>query len=211
MLSFIIEQTAKMSFHDFLQQRIFDKLRMKETAVDDASEVVLNRASGYDAVPSHPGKFNNAGPVSLTTVGGAGAIRSSVKDLIRWQNALWGGELLQRSTLEEMISPARLTNGQLARQAIFMAPESASSPPGRDFSGQDYGYGLPIKPLDGFERVGHGGDISGFSAQVDFFRQLHLTIVMLSNTGSGLTADIERTALHVALDTLATQAGKPAK
>lgn len=211
LLSVIVEQASGMSFHDFMQQTIFNKLRMNETAVDDASEIVVNRASGYDADSSHPGRFRNAAFISLTTVGGAGAIRSSVKDLVRWHDALWNGELLQRSALAEMISPARLTNGQLARQAIFAPPASANDPPPRDFSGQDYGYGLRIKPLDGFERIGHGGDISGFSAQVDTFPKLHLTIAMLSNTSNGLSLEIERTALHVALEVLPTESGKPGK
>lgn len=77
--------------------------------------------------------------------------------------------------------------------------------PSHDFSGQDYGDGLRMKPLDGFARIGHGGDIFGFGAQVDTFPQQHLTIILLSNTGNGLTADIERIALQVSLDALATQ------
>ena len=105
-----------------------------------------------------------------------------------------------------MISPARLGSGELARQAVFVPPG-----PSHDFSGQDYGYGLRMKPLDGFARIGHGGDIFGFGAQVDTFPEQHLTIVLLSNTGSGLTADIEKMALHVSLDALAMQSKHPAR
>lgn len=202
LLGAIIEQVSGTSFHDFLQRQIFGPLSMTETAVDDAAEVVVNRATGYDPVTARPGTFRTAPPVSLTTVGGAGAIRSSVKDLVTWLDALWHGKVIHLPSLKEMTTPARLANGELARSAIFIPPASSNEPVPRDFSGQDYGYGLRIKPLDGFERVGHGGDIAGFGAQLDIFPQEDLTIAMLTNTSGGLTLDIERTAVHVALDAM---------
>lgn len=173
-LDYIAEQAAGQPLADFLKDRIFDPLGMNDTRMDDASEIVPGRAQGYDAAPDSPYGFTNASYLSLSVAAGAGAIRSTPRDLIVWMQALLGGDVVSADSLAMMLEPARLTDGSLA-SAFLVDPHPA-------LAGMDYGFGIMTGERHGRRFIGHGGSINGFNASLIHYPDEDTTIVLLVNT-----------------------------
>lgn len=191
-LGAIVEKVEGKPLATVFKDRFFTPLGMNHTALDDETEIVPGRVEGYAA--EGPGKFKNAGFISMTVPGGAGAMRSSASDLIRWNAALFGGKVLKPASFAAMISPGKLNNGQNSGTAISAMP---------GFPKVEYGYGLMISTVDGHQKVEHGGGINGFNASLAEFPKDRVTIAVLANTigkdvGAGKVADrIERIALEL--------------
>jgi len=111
LLGFVINRVAGMFYGDFLQQRVFEPLGMRQTRIISDRDIVPNRASGYEKAES--GALYNQTYVSPALNRTAdGSLYSTVLDLIKWDRALYGDALLPRTTLDRMwrIDPHR--NGQ---------------------------------------------------------------------------------------------------
>ena len=140
------------------------------------------RARGYVL---EGGKLLHAARVSTTHMGGAGALCSTVFDLLSWTSALKSGRVVTRNSYEAMVTPAVLADGTEV----------------------PYGFGLRVRArLEGRLSVAHGGGVPGFSSQLDHFPNADLTIAVISNTygdHARLTADaIARWALGIAMPTV---------
>jgi hypothetical protein len=114
----------------------------------------------------------------MTIPGGAGALRSSANDLIKWNEELFKGAVMPPDLLEVMMTPARLNDGRLSSENRFdMDPAEP---------GGEYGFGLRIGQFDGHRQIGHEGDIFGFNAAIDTYPDVdRLTVVVLANTSAG--------------------------
>lgn len=173
-LDYIAEAAAGQPLADFLQERIFVALGMDDTRMDIEAEIVAGRAQGYDAAPDAPAGFTNAPHLSLSVAAGAGAIRSTARDLLVWTQALLSGEVLSEESLALMLAPARLSDGRLASSALENPPAA--------LSGMDYGLGIMIGERHGHRFIGHGGSIPGFNASLIHYPDEDVTIVLLVNT-----------------------------
>src|SRR5215216_3268179 len=89
LLGAIIEQLSGLSYAQFVQQRIFAPLGMRQSYYDRTAQIIPKRAAGYP----------NAEYLSMTQPYAAGALASTVDDLARWDRALVDGRLLQPATL----------------------------------------------------------------------------------------------------------------
>src|SRR5688572_24682809 len=139
--------------------------------------VIKRRAQGYQVAPDD--KLINADPLSMNQPFAAGALCSTVGDLVAWQRALAAGRVVKAESYTSMISP-----------------QGAASDRG-------YGYGLVKDTLAGRTRVQHGGGINGFNSMLQYFPAETLSIAVLANT-NGPWADriannIARAALGVPL------------
>jgi CubicO group peptidase (beta-lactamase class C family) len=139
LLGAIIENISGLSYGDFLKRNIFDKLGMDSTRPDSAADVVPGRVAGYTKGPAG---VQNAGYLSMTRVGGAGGLMSSVDDLAKWDAALYINRILKRSTLKRAWTPYILKNG----------------------ADTHYGYGWGLGAYQGCACVEHGGGINGFAS-----------------------------------------------
>lgn len=173
-LDYIVEQAAGQPLAAFLQARIFDPLGLNDTRMDDAAQIVPGRVQGYDAAPDAPAGFTNAGYLSLSVAGGAGAMRSTPRDLIVWMQALLGGEVVSGQSLALMLAPARLADGSLASASL--------SSPAAALANMDYGFGVMTGVRHGRRFIGHGGSINGFNASLIHYPDEDATIVLLVNT-----------------------------
>jgi CubicO group peptidase (beta-lactamase class C family) len=170
LLGGVIEKVEGKPLATVLATRFFGPLGMKQTALDDEQEIVPGRVAGYDA--EAPGKFKNAGLISMTIPGAAGAMRSTASDLVKWNAALFGGKVLKPESFQAMITPGRLNDGKLSGTAM---PKSEDAPP------SEYGYALGIYKIEGHRRIGHGGGIFGFNTSLQEFPDDHLTIAVIAN------------------------------
>jgi CubicO group peptidase (beta-lactamase class C family) len=160
LLGFVINRVAGMFYGDFLQQRIFAPLRMRQTRVISDKDIVPHRASGYEQTEG--GALYNQTYVSPALNRTAdGSLYSSVLDLIQWDHALYGDAVLPQAELERMwrIDPHR--NGQ---RPLY-----------------HYGYGWENNRLRDHRLVEYDGNWQGFQAAMSRYVDKQLTIILLTN------------------------------
>ena len=96
----------------------------------------------------------------MSWAGGAGALYSTVGDLFRWNEALFGGRVLKPASFKAMTSPLQL-------------------PPNVD--GLNYGFGLVIAELNRLPLIGHGGGLNGWSSELMRLPEQNCTVIALAN------------------------------
>ncbi|HZO86046.1 MAG TPA: serine hydrolase domain-containing protein, partial [Verrucomicrobiae bacterium] len=112
LLGMIIDKITGDTWQNFLRTKIFKPLKMKSTDVNSATCDLANRALGYTW---RSNRFERGAYIAPTILGYAGGgILSTVDDLTKWDRALFTDQLISRSTLEQMWTPARLNNGNKA-------------------------------------------------------------------------------------------------
>jgi len=79
LLGVIIEKVSGMTYAEFIQKRIFDKVGMKDSYYGDAEQIIPMRASGYERTPDG---FINAPYLSMTIPYAAGSLLSTVEDIL---------------------------------------------------------------------------------------------------------------------------------
>ena len=101
LLGEIIESVSGKSYADFLYEKIFKPLGMKNSFVNEGEE--LDRAIGYDK------KWNRNDYLMSTSDGG---VISTVEDLYLWDKALFENKLITGKSKELMFKPLVLNNGE---------------------------------------------------------------------------------------------------
>src|SRR6202040_2387348 len=83
---------------------------MSTARIISEADIVPNRAAGYRLVKGEIKNQEWVSPLLNTTADGS--LYFSVRDLAKWDAALSTEKLLQRSSLDQMWTIARLKNGQ---------------------------------------------------------------------------------------------------
>jgi len=194
LLGAIIERVSGKSYPDFLQENIFAPLGMKHTGYDNPVRIIKNRAAGY--ARTNDG-FINAAPISMSTAYAAGALYSTVEDLLLWDQSLYTEKLVSRKSLDEAFTPFK----------------------------SNYGYGWSIGKRYDRQVIAHGGGIFGFSSYIARYPADHVTVIVLSNVEGAPSGEIanslaaivfgapyeipaERKEIHVAAKTLEKYVGQ---
>jgi len=109
LLGLVIERVSGMSYPRFLRQRIFAPLGMTATVAHvEGADTVPNRAYGY--TPSPTGFTPSDQSVTSATLGDGG-VYTSVDDLVRRDEALSTGALVDSATLRLATTPPILPGG----------------------------------------------------------------------------------------------------
>jgi CubicO group peptidase (beta-lactamase class C family) len=182
----IIEKVTGEPLRAYLQKNVIEKAGLSaDTALDDDErEVLPRRAEGYDPVKDKPGSYIKADFIDMSVPGGAGAMRSTVQDLVTWQHALFTNKVVSAKSVTEMTTPGKLKDGKLSSTNIFRTP-GAPPPPARRDPPSTYALGLSVGTTGGHKAITHTGGIQGFNCYVGTFPDDHLTVVVLTNTSSG--------------------------
>lgn len=155
----IIERLTGRTFEHALRERILLPLRLDDSGLLRHADIVKDLAATYSYREDLQALANDL-PVYPENWGAAGALYSTVDDVLSFSDALFGGRLVSRQSVEKMVAP------------------------GLD----DYGYGLwiyDIKVGDDRLRVAkRPGRIMGAQAQLYRFLDRDLTVVILANTDS---------------------------
>jgi len=157
LLGMIIKEVTGKKYREFLQEEVLDPFGLKETHRLLNDPIVPNRAEGYRIEDD---KILNDEPISMHIPFSAGAIGASVSDLLKWQHALHGQQILKGETYQELITPPTIPNGQKSQ----------------------YACGLKISQFKGHRTILHGGGIPGFDASMSYYPDSGLSIVVLCNT-----------------------------
>jgi len=164
----VVERASGMAFADYLQSRFFSPLGMKDTGLDlDAGDhgVVMGYAN-------FPGGLT-AQPIANTSiVAGAGAVYSTLDDMLVWERALHGGKVISARAYRQMIADH--------------APEDTPKEHGR--KRRDWGYGLfvntlgqQVRPAFDDRQIYHTGSWGGFRNLVSYQPENQVTVVVLTN------------------------------
>jgi D-alanyl-D-alanine carboxypeptidase len=199
LLGAIVERLSGQTLGQFMAENIFTPLELRHTAMDDALDVVPQRAAGYEAVPGQPGQFRNAPFVPYTAPGPGGGLRSTVGDLVRWYDALFSGRVVSQAMLAEMTAPARLSDGRLASQGAWPRPGAETSAP----LSFEVGLGVRLSERQGRRSYWHTGAIEGFTSQLRFYPDDKIIIAVLTNAypePDGLFEAVERAVLDLETD-----------
>lgn len=189
----VVEAVSGQTLGSFLKARIFDPLGMIDTAMDDARDVVPRRATGYDrAVVEEPG-YLNARAVSMNIPFAAGAMRSTVGDLLKWSQALTHGGVLKAESYRDMTTPARLADGS---PAFVLAPDGTRYP-------ISYGLGIAVSNGTGPPKLGHDGAIDGFTAVITTYLDQDVSVAAAVNTSPSDRLPFDRIIQAVEAEILA--------
>lgn len=178
-LGAVIEAVSGKSLGAAMAELIFAPLGLGATAVDQAADIVANRASGYSATGDARAPFQNAPLLEVSDAGGAGAMRSTASDLCRWHEALLSGRLVGQSYIDLMVAPGRLRDGRLSGANRFL-PEDAQ------YGETQYACGLLVSPQsDPHPSLFHYGYINGFACMLQTFTGAGVTLAVLCNGDVG--------------------------
>ncbi len=154
LLGYILEKVSGQTYTDFLQKNIFTPLGMSDTGVDSNAAILPKRVQGY--VPS-PNGMLHAGYISMTIPFSAGSLYSTTGDLLKWEQGLFGGKVLNPASLAKMTTPIK----------------------------EGYGFGLFVHDENGHKRIDHGGGIEGFNTSLAYYPDDKLVVVVLANLNGG--------------------------
>jgi len=158
-LGILIHRVTGEFYGDFLQQRIFQPLGMQTTRIISEADIVPNRAAGYRLVKGELKNQEWVAPMVNTTADGS--LYFSILDLTKWDAALYGEKLLNRSSLDLMWTPTKLKDGR----------------PNKD----GYGFGWVVGDRHGHHEVSHNGAWQGFKTAIVRYVDDRLTVVILAN------------------------------
>jgi CubicO group peptidase (beta-lactamase class C family) len=147
----IIEIASGHPYAAFMKEAIFDPLEMRDTGYDTAATILKNRASGYTRLLGVAPA--NASYIDMSLPHAAGALYSTVVDLLKWDRALDSDKLLSKKSIEAMFTPFK----------------------------DHYAYGWSVDTKFDQPRQVHGGGIPGFVTVIERFHRDKFVVVVLSN------------------------------
>lgn len=178
LLGLIVERISGQSLADFLQQRIFEPLGMKRTAMCcEIDQPVAQLASAYLQAPG--GSYRRA--LHGFEQGGEGGMVSTVEDLLLWSRQFEQARLAPLDLPSQLASPTTLTGNH-------------ASP---------YARGVELGRFAGLATLGHGGLWPGFKTEFLRLPEAGLTVVVIANGGH---LEPYRIAREVAAEVLAVPA-----
>ena len=175
LLGMILDKTTGVKYPQYLNEQLFKPLGLASTMYCSTEPLIKHRAQGYGRVGK---QLVNANYIGMSQPYSAGALCSTIGDLVKWTRALHGGSVVSAASLAQMTTP--------------VGPAAA----------RHYGFGLGVDSLAGHLRIAHGGGINGFLTQSSYYPNDSLIVVVLTNTSPSpadrIASNIARIALGLA-------------
>ena len=163
LLGLVVEKASGMTYEDYVEKKIFAPLGMTRSMYCNSNENVERRAHGYGI---RNGDIRRAPTNVHTWPFSAGSLCSTAGDMVTWLTALHGGKVLSPKSYAEMITPAKLNDGTVL----------------------GYGMGLAVaNDVRGLRAIGHGGAITGFTAEAVWYPDAKSAIVVLMNSNGNIS------------------------
>ena len=160
LLGYIIEKISGMSYENFIQQYIFDRLGMKNSYYGSSDRIIPDRANGYQLNDS---SYQNAEYISMTIPYAAGSLMSTVDDMFLWSKAIHHNTLISEKSKQIAFTNYTLKNGKHS----------------------NYGYGWAINELAGTTSIEHTGGINGFTTSGIYLPGSNIYSIVLTNLDDG--------------------------
>ena len=163
LLGHVLALRAGMSYEALVESRITRPLGMTSTRITLSDDMRGRLASGYDAT------LQPASNWDLPTLAGAGALRSTVNDLLLFLSAAMG---------------ERPTPLAKAFAAMTTARRPAGAAPALEIA-----LGWHVWTANGHDVVWHNGGTAGYRTFIGFDPRAHTAVVALSNAGTPAGVD----------------------
>ncbi|HEX5589801.1 MAG TPA: serine hydrolase domain-containing protein [Candidatus Limnocylindrales bacterium] len=186
LLGRIVERLTGRSLAAELRARFFDPLRLRSVSYQGFEPPTAELPTAYrytsarlDARPQDVTDGSDIRPFTAitTATGAAGSIAASAHDLARWARALYGGGILPRELLAEMVADAD----------SVMALE----PP------YPYGLGVQVFEVDGRVTYGHSGRLVGARTILRWLPEDRIAIAITTNQSRFDTTPLLRALLAI--------------
>jgi CubicO group peptidase (beta-lactamase class C family) len=174
LLGAVLEKVTRTPYERLLQSNILHPLGMKNTGYDHSEEILPKRAAGYERT----GRIVNAPFIDMSVPFSAGALYSTVEDLLLWDRGLYTGGLLSDSLKKVCFTP--VLNNYAFGWVVQKRPIGSSS--------------------DSALFVYHGGGINGFNTIIARIPARQQLIVLLNNTGNAPLDEIVRSIAGILYD-----------
>jgi CubicO group peptidase (beta-lactamase class C family) len=170
LLGVVVEKATGKKYEQALQDMILTPLGMTDTGYDWSKTIIPRRASGYTG---RGDALANAAALDMQHPYSAGAMYSTVEDLLKWDQALHTEKLLPEAAKKVMWTPV--------------------------LNGYAYGWTIvtPSPQTFGYRRIAHGGGINGFSAMIVRVPDPNVTAIVLSNNDTGNASAVARDLLAI--------------
>lgn len=173
LLGYIIEKVSGETYADFIKERIFEPLGMKNSYYGSKTRLIPNRASGYS--PTENG-WRNADLLSMSWPYAAGAIMSNVDDMLLWHKAIHNNTLISAESKARAFTNTTLNDG----------------------SNTNYGYGWAVSEINGSLSIEHGGGIFGYTTSGIYLPEENIYLIVLTNRDGSHPGDLSvKMAAHV--------------
>jgi CubicO group peptidase (beta-lactamase class C family) len=106
--------------------------------------------------------IENAERTKIEGAMSAGGLYSTTEDMLRWENGLFGGKLLSPASLRKMTTPLK----------------------------HDYACGLYVRRIKGRDLIDYDGNNIGFNAQMAYYPDDGLAVIVLANLNGYVTGRI---------------------
>ena len=165
LLGVVIEKVSGKKYEQALQDMILTPLGLADTGYDWSKTILPRRASGYAGKGD---ALANAPALDMQQPYAAGAMYSTVEDLLKWDQALYTDTLLPAAARQLMWTPFK----------------------------ENYAYGWSVPPpgpaFGGHRRIQHSGGINGFSSVIVRLPEPNVTVIVLSNNASANAGAVGR-------------------
>jgi CubicO group peptidase (beta-lactamase class C family) len=174
LLARVVERASRQSLDEFLRREVFVPLEMHDTHVnDELSRVVPRRATGYNL--RNGGGYQQE--IRRSPHYGGSGVFSTVNDLAKWDRSLRDHRLAGPEFTRLMLSTRRFEHDK-----------------------SNDAFGLVWGEIDGQRTLWYEGGDAGFSSYMVRLVDSDLSVIVLSNLGTGRAADRARTVLKVLMD-----------
>ena len=166
LLGLVIEKVSGRDYADYVKQELAAPLKLTGTAYCEDGRAVPGRTRDYLSTRRALGPTTYWSQAKFFAAGG---LCSTVRDLVRWEQALQEGRVVSPARVQAMKEPTRLASGITV----------------------DYGLGTRFGFTGTRRKIGHTGGGQGNKAAVAHYPEDDVTIVVLLNTerhGAPLTA-----------------------
>jgi CubicO group peptidase (beta-lactamase class C family) len=168
LLASVVEKVSGEDFIAFCRARIFRPLRMRKTDIRTLAEKAATKefAIGHVWVAEKQRYVRaDSFPSSNYTIWlgnrkGPGRVSSTARDLLKWDQALYGHKILPQQDIRKAFEPAKLNNDTLS----------------------NYGLGWMLKAVPGLGiTVWHSGDNPGYRTRLMRYTGARKTLIVLNN------------------------------
>jgi len=182
LLGMLIQKLSGRGWGTDLEARFSGPLGLSDTRNCLTGPVVKHRVRGYQAAGK---EWTNAPYLAMSQPFAAGAICSTVGDLVKWNRALHTGKVVSAESYK-----------------LMTTPEGAAATGPRN-----YGFGLGRDTIGGERVITHGGGIHGFASANLWVPSVELSVTVLANSA----APVDQLQRQLTLAALGKPLDQPAR